>query len=101
MTAESHFVAWEFVNDVRVLSFVATLHSVLVGRLVVECPHTKSCNMYPLFSIQGLLEIWKVRFCQKGYERCERYKRSQAGEEVPPNLLPNGDVLELPAKRTR
>lgn len=59
----------------------------------MDCPHTRACPLYPMFVLSANLELWKERFCAGRYQSCERFVRSQAGEEVPPNLLPNGHLL--------
>lgn len=49
--------------------------------------------MFPLFGLQTALEVWKIMYCKADYTGCERYKRSQASEPVPQNLLPSGALL--------
>ncbi len=63
----------------------------------MACPHSDSCPMYELFSLKSLLELWKINFCDSDHERCVRFQRMREGRLVPPNLLPNGKELPLPA----
>jgi len=60
-----------------------------------ECPHMRSCAMYPLLTLAGSLRTWQVRYCQGDFKSCERYRRTAQGREVPPNLMPNGMTLRL------
>jgi len=61
-----------------------------------DCPNTARCPLFPLFAVKSLLELWKVQYCSGDFTRCERYQRSQAGQPIPPNLLPNGSELPIP-----
>lgn len=60
------------------------------------CPHLAGCPMFPLFSMQSALEIWKISYCQASFTSCARYERSRRGESVPANLMPNGALLRRP-----
>jgi len=51
------------------------------------------CGMYQLFTLSGTLSVWKMRYCQSEFEKCERFKRSARNEPVPNNLMPNGRLL--------
>jgi hypothetical protein len=61
----------------------------------MACPLTDICPLYPLFTSEELLEIWKIAYCEKpqGYAKCERFKIRQQGDDPPVDLLPNGDTL--------
>jgi hypothetical protein len=59
----------------------------------MTCPHTKSCALFPLFSQESFLAIWKSAYCEADYQRCSRYAASTRGEVVPATLLPNGKHL--------
>lgn len=65
----------------------------------MDCPHTRGCPLYPLFVLTANLELWKDRFCAGRFDTCERYRRTQAGEEIPSGLLPNGALLRKVATR--
>jgi hypothetical protein len=45
--------------------------------------------------MKSSLRIWKDFFCSSNYQACVRYQAGQRGERVPPNLLPNGKILEI------
>ncbi len=62
----------------------------------MACPHTSSCELFPLFKLKTTLRVWQIRYCEGDYQSCERFKRSVCGEAMPSNLLPNGKVMELP-----
>ena len=62
----------------------------------VDCEHMTDCAMYQLFTLSGTLAVWQTRYCQDKFENCERYKKTQRGEVVPNNLMPNGRLLKKP-----
>lgn len=64
-----------------------------------RCPNTSACRMFPLFSLAGVLEVWKTNYCHAAYERCARYQATLEGREVQDNLLPNNTLLR-PRKST-
>jgi hypothetical protein len=39
------------------------------------------------------LRIWQSLYCDADWERCVRRKCIEAGDAMPPNLLPDGRVL--------
>jgi hypothetical protein len=59
-----------------------------------ECPHSSSCEMYRLFKFAGTLAVWKINYCNADYTRCARYQASRQGQQVPINLMPNGEFLK-------
>ena len=61
------------------------------------CAHVESCPLFRLFTMSACLGIWKQNYCDGDWMRCARHQRAHAGEEVAPNLLPNGRLLALPA----
>lgn len=66
----------------------------------VSCPHINSCPMFPTFKLQSALEIWKIRYCtSESYPTCARYKLSEQGRPVPPNLMPSGTLLRRPGDK--
>lgn len=64
-----------------------------------ECPHKSDCALFPKFQTASALKIWVSLFCDKDYERCERFKLSCQGKNPPIDLLPNGKMLSTPPKR--
>lgn len=58
-----------------------------------NCPHLGGCPMFPLFSMQSALEIWKISYCTSNFTACERYQRSERGDSVPDSLMPSGALL--------
>ena len=46
--------------------------------------------------LKGALEVWKIHYCEGEFEKCVRYQRACSAESTPANLLPNGDLLNLP-----
>jgi hypothetical protein len=62
----------------------------------LRCPHITSCELFPVFSQNGFLRVWQIRYCEADYVRCARYERSLRGEHVPLTLLPNGKELARP-----
>jgi hypothetical protein len=64
----------------------------------MTCPHTKGCTLFPLFSQESFLAIWKTSYCEADFQRCARHRASAKGEVVPATLLPNGKHLTSRAK---
>ncbi len=52
--------------------------------------------MFPLFSMQSALQIWKISYCTSKFGDCERHRRAERGEPVPDNLMPSGALLRKP-----
>ena len=61
----------------------------------MSCEHTKGCPLFPLFMSKGILRFWVKIYCEGTFATCERFVRSQRGDEVPANLLPNGELLKV------
>lgn len=61
----------------------------------MACTHKDSCAMFPVISLSSALKIWQTFYCESRFDTCERYQRSNKGQSVPPNLLPNGKGLDL------
>jgi hypothetical protein len=61
----------------------------------MACPNLDGCPLHPHFTMRSSLRIWKDFFCNTNYQACVRYQAAQKGERVPPNLLPNGKLLEI------
>jgi hypothetical protein len=51
--------------------------------------------MFGLFTMSGNMHVWKDNYCRGEFTKCERYKRSERGENVPKRLLPNGKMLAI------
>ena len=64
------------------------------NQAAARCPHMGDCEMYEMFELVGTLAIWQLRYCTGSFTTCERYCRTERGEAVPRNLLPNGRVLQ-------
>ncbi len=62
-----------------------------------SCPSLSNCALYPLFTLKSSPLVWQAHYCNADYQACERYRLAQAGTRVPPNLLPNGKTLQVPA----
>lgn len=58
-----------------------------------ECAHINKCPLFPLFRVSHFLKVWRMNYCEGGFERCHRLQRAGAGEPVPLNLLPDGSLL--------
>ena len=56
----------------------------------------KSCSMYPVFQLAGVLRTWQLRYCTADHTQCERFVRTSKGQPVPPELMPNGTLLKRP-----
>jgi hypothetical protein len=65
------------------------------------CPNARSCGLFPALSESGLLRIWQINYCEATFDRCERYRRMQRGDEVPSTMLPNGETLAVLARKVK
>ena len=61
----------------------------------VNCPHTRDCALFPLFTQKALLRIWQTTYCEGDHTRCVRYQAAVRGDFVPASLLPNGKHLPM------
>lgn len=61
-----------------------------------SCPRISSCPLFEQFSMKSSLKVWQAYYCEGAFDRCARWKLVQANAPVPPNLLPNGRVLDVP-----
>ena len=64
----------------------------------ISCPNIGKCALFPLISKPGFLRVWQINYCEADFARCERFRRSCAGESMPVTLLPNGQNLAALAK---
>lgn len=65
-----------------------------------QCPNMAGCTMFPLLSMSGTLKTWQARYCSGEFTTCERYKLTQLGKPVAPDLMPNGVRLGDRKKNT-
>jgi len=61
----------------------------------MACPSLAGCALHPHFTMKSSLRIWKDFFCNTNHQTCLRFQAMQKGESVPPNMLPNGKILEV------
>lgn len=59
----------------------------------VQCPNMANCPMYGVFATDGALKVFVQNYCTNDFERCVRKQKGDLGESVPPELMPNGDLL--------
>jgi len=64
------------------------------------CTHTSNCALFPMISVNSALKVWRTFYCEGKWTECHRYKLSLEGKPVPPNLLPNGKVLDMGIEET-
>jgi len=57
------------------------------------CPYESTCPMFAMFKLAGTLRVWQDNYCYADFTRCERFQRSQLGQRVPRELMPNGRML--------
>jgi hypothetical protein len=60
------------------------------------CARIQGCPLFKQFSIKASVRVWMSSYCEGDFSRCERFKLASAGGQVPPNLLPNGKLLQVP-----
>ena len=68
-------------------------------RAMAKCPHVESCALFPLFNLGASLKVWQENYCHGTFAKCARFQRSAEGKMSPMNLLPNGKMLALAAKK--
>ena len=61
----------------------------------MSCPLVSTCPLFSLFTLNASLAVWRAGYCDREFERCERHRRAAGGDGVPPNMLPNGKLLQL------
>jgi hypothetical protein len=61
-----------------------------------SCPHQNACALHQSISMKEALRVWQSFYCDGCFTRCERYKLAMCGVRVPPRLLPNGRLTDLP-----
>ena len=49
--------------------------------------------MFPLLSASGTLKTWQVKYCDGEFKECARFKKTERGIPVAPDLMPNGVLL--------
>jgi len=64
-----------------------------------RCPSLGGCPMLRAFEASGTAGVWKMNYCEADFSTCQRYQRKQRGEEVPTELMPNGQLLRVRAKK--
>ena len=60
----------------------------------MACPHKPTCPLFPMFSSQNALNVWKIYYCDGDHLRCARFQASSSSQPVPLTLLPNGTHLK-------
>jgi hypothetical protein len=61
-----------------------------------SCPRLATCPLFFELARKPALKVWKAYWCEGAFAGCERWRRFEAGEEAPLNLLPNGRLLDVP-----
>jgi hypothetical protein len=61
----------------------------------MACPQKSACELFPLISGSGALNIWQSYYCDGNFEGCKRYQSTLDGEKIPITLLPNGKTLDI------
>jgi hypothetical protein len=62
------------------------------------CPDAEQCGLQKSIGMRAALKVWQSFYCEGCFSRCERFKLSQSGREVPERLLPNGRLLDSPTE---
>ena len=60
-------------------------------RPVPTCPYSATCAIFEHFPTETSRYVGQ--YCEGDFEECERKKRQDAGQPVPPTLLPDGSSL--------
>ena len=62
---------------------------------MASCSRIQGCPLFAQFSLKSSIRVWMSRYCEDDFARCERLKLATSGAPVPPNLLPNGKLLQV------
>jgi hypothetical protein len=57
-----------------------------------NCPYLEDCPMFKHFQLYTQ-EVYIGLYCRGFYNDCKRHELLVSGQEVPSNLLPNGNTL--------
>lgn len=59
-----------------------------------ECENLEKCPIFKQFRVEGLANVWIRLYCKGSSQpNCIRKQKKAAGEELPPNMLPDGSLL--------
>jgi methyl-accepting chemotaxis protein len=64
--------------------------SAFASESTLNCPDFATCLMLERLFANEADQIYVTRYCAGAFETCERRKRKEAGQTVPPMLLPDG-----------
>lgn len=59
----------------------------------MRCPRIQSCKLFEQIALRCTLRIWQTYYCERAFDRCQRYRLIAAGELPEASLLPNGHSL--------
>jgi hypothetical protein len=48
-----------------------------------SCPRLATCPLFFELARKPALKVWKAYWCEGAFAGCERWRRFEAGEEVP------------------
>jgi hypothetical protein len=58
---------------------------------MADCSYLNTCPIFQKFKNEGAKNFWINQYCQgPKQDECERKKLATQGQEVPADLLPNG-----------
>ena len=66
---------------------------------MTSCPRLGACALLSQFRMKASLRVWQAYYCEGDFRRCERFKLVLEARPVPPELLPNGRLLDVAAAR--
>lgn len=55
--------------------------------------------MFPEFTSEASLAIFKIHYCNGEHTNCERFKRASTGTPPPSRMLPDGTMMRELAKK--
>lgn len=59
-----------------------------------ECPNLAGCPIFNKFKNEGAANFWISSYCKGRFQRCKRKELREQGQQVPPNMLPNGNLMD-------
>jgi len=97
-SVEQQVVSMEQVsNSAQVLAELASTLQQTVGDFAINsdltCPHFALCPIFERFSTDEAKHDYISHYCEGDFETCARKKLKDAGQRVPPTMLPDGSEL--------
>jgi len=76
-----------------VLDYSGISMQVVIGEPpMADCENVEKCPIFEKFKTGGIADFWILKYCKGNHEKCKRKELKRSGQNVPPNMLPNGTL---------